>query len=149
MSLRLLLMIAAVIAIVFGVGFVAVPASVLSIYGVTLDKAGTLIAQLFGAVLIGLAVLDWFARNVTDPEAQRAVVLANLVSDAVGFVVILIGQLAGVANALNWSTVVIYLLLTLGFAYVLVMKPKVGSASGGGYPERPISPYDQDRYNPG
>ncbi len=146
---RTLLMIAAVIAIVFGVGFVVVPGSLLSVYGVTLDQAGTLIARLFGAALIGLAVLDWFARNVTDPEAQRAVVLANLVTDGLGFVVILIGQLAGVANDLNWSTVVIYLLLALGFGYVLVVKPGVRPTPGAGYAERPLSPYDQDRYNPG
>ncbi len=149
MRLRALLMIAAVIATVFGVAFVVAPGALLSIYGVTLDKAGTLVAQLLGASLIGLAVLDWFARNVTDPEAQRAVALANLVSDGVGFVVILIGQLAGVANSLNWSTVVIYLLLALGFGYVQFMKPGVRPAAGDGHPERPLSPYDQDRSNPG
>jgi hypothetical protein len=49
----------------------------LSLYGVTLDKAGTVVAQLFGASLIGLAVLNWSARNLTDPETQRAVVFAN------------------------------------------------------------------------
>jgi len=34
-----------------------------------------------------------------------------------------IGQLAGIANALGWSTVAIYLLLALGFAYFQFMKP--------------------------
>ncbi len=149
MRLRPLLMTGAAIATVFGVAFVVAPGTLLSIYGVTLDKAGTVVAQLLGSALIGLAVLDWFARNVTDPEAQRAVVLANLVSDGVGFVVVLLGQLAGVANALNWSTVAIYLLLVVGFGYVQFAKPGARSGPGGEYPERPISPYDPDRYNPG
>jgi hypothetical protein len=52
------------------------------------------------------------------------VVLANLAGDVVGFVVILLGQLAGVANALGWSNVAIYLLLALGFAYVQFMEPR-------------------------
>ena len=126
MKLSNLLVVAAVIGAVFGVGFVVASGPVLGIYGITLDKAGTLVAQLFGALLIGLATLNWFARNVTDPEARQAVVLGNLVGDVVGFVVILIGQLSGIANAFGWSNVAIYLLLALGFAYVQFMQPRDG-----------------------
>jgi uncharacterized membrane protein YfcA len=121
MRLNTLLTIAAVIAAVFGIGFVIASGPLLSIYGITLDKAGTVVAQLFGALLIGIALLNWLARNVTDPEAQRAIVLGNLAGDVIGFVVILLGQLAGIANTLGWINVAIYLLLTLGFAYIQFM----------------------------
>ena len=124
MKLNVLLVIAAVIAGVFGVGFVVASGPLLSVYGVTLDKAGTLVAQLFGASLVGIAVLNWLARNVTDPDARRAVIFANLTQDVVGFVVILIGQLAGIPNAFGWSNVAIYLLLALGFGYVQFMRPR-------------------------
>lgn len=124
MKLSNLLVVAAVIGAVFGVAFVVASGPLLAIYGITLDKAGTLVAQLFGAALISLAVLNWFARNVTDPEARQAVVLGNLAGDVVGFVVILVGQLAGISNALGWSNVAIYLLLALGFAYVQFMQPR-------------------------
>ncbi len=124
MKLSNLLVVAAVIGAVFGVAFVVASGPLLAIYGISLDRAGTLVAQLFGAALISLAVLNWFARNVTDPEARQAVVLGNLVGDVVGFVVILLGQLAGISNALGWSNVAIYLLLALGFAYVQFMQPR-------------------------
>lgn len=124
MRLSNLLVVAAVIGAVYGVAFVVASGPLLAVYGITLDKAGTLVAQLFGALLIGLAVLNWFARNVTDPEARQAVVFGNLTGDVVGFVVILIGQLAGIANALGWMNVAIYLLLALGFAYVQFMQPR-------------------------
>jgi hypothetical protein len=124
MKLSNLLIVAAVIAAVFGVAFVVAPGPLAAIYGITLDRAGMLVGQLFGAVLIGFAVLNWFARDVTDPNARQAVVLANLTGDAVGFVVILIGQLGGIANALGWSNVAIYLLLALGFAYIQFMQPR-------------------------
>ena len=124
MRLSTLLVIAAVIGAVFGIGFVVASGPLLSIYGITLDKAGTLVAQLFGGALISLAVINWFARNVTDPEARQAVVFGNLAGDIVGFVVILLGQLAGIANAIGWSSVAIYLLLALGFAYVQFMQPR-------------------------
>ena len=124
MKLNILLVVAAAIGAVFGAVFVVAPGPVAAIYGVTLDKAGMLFAQLFGAAIIGFAVLDWLARDVTDPTARQAVVLANLVGDAVGFVVILLGQLAGIPNALGWTSVAIYLLLVLGFAYVQFMGPR-------------------------
>jgi hypothetical protein len=123
-KLNNLLVVAAVIGAVFGVAFVVASGPLLAIYGITLDKAGTLVAQLFGALLIGLAVLNWFARDVTDPDARQAVVLGNLVGDVVGFVVILLGQLAGIANGLGWSNVAIYLVLALGFAYVQLMQAR-------------------------
>jgi hypothetical protein len=119
-----LLVVAAALGAVFGVAFVVASGPLLSIYGITLDKAGTLVAQLFGAALISLAVLNWLARNVTDPAARQAVVLGNLAGDVVGFVVILLGQLAGITNALGWSNVAIYLLLALGFAYIQFMEPR-------------------------
>ena len=124
MKLSNLLVVAAAIGAVFGVGFVVASGPLLSIYGITLDKAGTLVAQLFGAALISLAVLNWLARTVTDPAARQAVVLGNLAGDVVGFVVILLGQLAGIANVLGWSSVAIYLLLALGFAYIQFMQPR-------------------------
>jgi len=124
MKLSNLLAVAAVIGAIFGVGFVVASGPLVAIYGITLDKAGTLIAQLFGALLIGLATLNWFARKVTDPEARQAIVIGNLVGDVVGFVVILIGQIGGIANALGWSNVAIYLVLALGFAYFQFMQPQ-------------------------
>jgi uncharacterized membrane protein YfcA len=124
MKLSNLLIVSAVIGAVFGIAFVVASGPLLSIYGITLDKAGTLVAQLFGGALIALAVINWFARNVTDPEARQAVIFGNLAGDVVGFVVILLGQLAGIANAVGWSSVAIYLLLALGFAYVQFMQPR-------------------------
>jgi len=124
MKLGTLLVVAAVIGAVYGIALVVATGPLLSIYGITLDRAGTLVGQLFGAALIALAVVNWFARNVTDPEARQAVVFGNLAGDVIGFVVILLGQLAGIANAVGWSSVAIYLLLGLGFAYVQFMQPR-------------------------
>ena len=124
MKLSNLLVVSAVIGAVFGLAFLVASGPFAALYGITLDKAGMLLAQLFGAALIAFAVLNWLARNVTDREARQAVVLANLTGDAIGFVVVLIGQLAGITNVLGWSTVGIYLLLALGFAYIQFMQPR-------------------------
>jgi hypothetical protein len=124
MKLNTLLLVSALVSAAFGIAFVVVTGPLLSVYGVTTDKAGLLLAQLFGTALLGFAVLDWFARDVSDPDAQRAVVFANLTGDGIGFVVVLIGQLAGIANAVGWSTVAIYLAFALAFAYVGTIRPR-------------------------
>ena len=123
MKLKTLMVINAVVAVVFGIAFVLVPAQVVSLYGVTAGVALKYVGQLFGAVLVGHALLTWSARNATDSDARRAIVLALFVSHGVGFIVTLIGQLGGVVNSLGWSTVAIYLLLALGFGYFQFARP--------------------------
>lgn len=111
---------ASVVAFLFALGFILMPAGLTSFYGVTLNEAGVLIAQLFGATLLGFGVLNWFARSWGEGEAKQAVLTANLATDAIGFIFALIGQLGGVpgVNALGWSTVLLYLILAAGFAYL-------------------------------
>ena len=122
MRLKTLLVINAVVSAVYGLGFVLVPGQVVSLYGVEESAALMYTGQLFGAALIAFAVLTWSARNAVESEARRAIVLALLIGDAVGFIVALIGQLGEVVNALGWSSVGLYLLLTLGFAYFQFVK---------------------------
>jgi hypothetical protein len=113
----------AVIAGLFGLAFVFAPARLLAQYGLAVDPGFGLIAQLFGAALIGYAILTWQARNAGESDARRAIVFALFVADGVAAVIALMGQLRGFVNSLGWSTVVIYLLLGIGFAYFYFAKP--------------------------
>lgn len=119
MKLSALMIVNAIVAGVFGLGFVLVPGRVMSLYGPETGVVLEYVARLFGAALLGFAVLTWTARNAPDSEARKAILLAMFYGDCIGFIVALIGQLGGVLNALNWSTVVIYLLLGIGFGYFL------------------------------
>ena len=46
-----------------------------------------------------------------------ALVLAGLVEDVIGFVVLLIAQTAGLMNVMGWSNVLLYGIFALGFGY--------------------------------
>jgi hypothetical protein len=120
MRISYLFIIGAVLALVFGLGFVLLPEQLLSIYGITTDPGGILTARLFGTALVGVGVLNWFARNADESDARRAIVLGLFVLNALGFIVLLLAQLAGVVNGLGWVNVAIYLLLALGFGYFLM-----------------------------
>ena len=130
MKLSTLMVANALIAAIFGVGFVVVPGQVMSFYGPEVTPPLEYVAQLFGAALVAFAVLTWTAKNAPDSDARRAILLAMFVGDCVGFVVSLIGQLGGVMNALGWSTVVIYLLLAVGFGYFCFVQPKATGQTG-------------------
>ncbi len=123
MKLSTLMIINAVVAAAFGVAFVLVPTQVVSLYGIE-DASEILIyvGRLLGAALVGFAVLTLSARNASDSDARRAIVLALLISDGIGFIVALMGQLAEVVNSLGWSTVAIYLVLALGWGYFQFVK---------------------------
>jgi hypothetical protein len=117
MNISLLMIINTIIAAIFGIAFVLFPGQTLALYGVSTDAAFRLVAELFGAALVGYAVLTWSARKAAASEARNAIVLALFVTDGLGFILSLVGQLQGIPNALGWLDVVIYLLLALGFAY--------------------------------
>jgi len=117
MKLSTLMVLNALVAAVFGVAFIVVPGQVASAYGPEVTPQLEYVARLFGAALLAFAVLTWSARNVPDSATRRAILLALFVGDGIGFIVSLFGQLRGVMNALGWTTVVIYLLLALGFGY--------------------------------
>ena len=105
------------VAVLFGLGFVLVPGQVLALYTTETSASLDYVAQLFGGALFGFGVVTWAARNAPDSEARRAILLGLFLGDVVGCVVALIAQLGGVVSALGWSTVVIFLLLAIGFGY--------------------------------
>ena len=122
MKLNTLMIINTVVAAVFGLAFIIVPTQALSLYGVTPGPELNFVAQLFGAALVAFAILTWSARNLPPSEARKSIVFALFVGDGIGFIVALIAQLGGVVNALGWSTVIIYLFLSLSFGYFRFLK---------------------------
>jgi hypothetical protein len=129
MKLRTFLIINAIVALVYGIVELLIPATMLALYGIVYSVSARLMAQYFGVTLIGVGLLMLLVRNVTDPAAQRAVIIAFLVSDIIGVIVSVIGTVSGVMSAVGWSAVVIYVLLALGFVYFLFKKPSAAEAS--------------------
>jgi hypothetical protein len=123
MKLKTLFMINAVIAIVYGICFVLIPSQVLLVYGLTAGAGEVLMGQYFGVALIGIGLIAWLIKNVTEPNATGAVILALLISDVIGLIISVIGTISGVMNTFGWSAVIIYLFLTIGFAYFQFKKP--------------------------
>jgi uncharacterized membrane protein YfcA len=118
MSSKLYLTIAAVLAILYGIGFVLVPAKMGELYGVQPEPHAILNVQYFGSALLAWGVILWFARDL-DWAAVRGVLIGSVVGDAVGGLLSVWGISQGLVNAFGWTSVIIYVLLLLGALYFL------------------------------
>jgi hypothetical protein len=123
MKLNILLVINAILLGFFGLASLLAPEASATPYGLTLDPLSKHLNQLLGAFFLGLAVLSWMSRKVTDSNAQRAILLAFFISYSISMIISIIDILSGLGNALGWSSVVLYLLLLIGFGYYLFVKP--------------------------
>ena len=97
------------------------PDKVLALYGVESNPASSFMG-LYGALgSIAIVTVTWFARNVEDQKAQRAVILALLITNVIGVIISVSGIISGVMTK-GWPVVGIYLFFTLGYAYFLFFK---------------------------
>ena len=106
-----------VVLMVFGVGFILLPDTMTALYGAELSTVGLMLARLLGAAFLGFGILRWTARKAEPGELLSALVLAGFVEDAIGFVVLLMAQMAGLMNAMGWSNVALYGIFAAGFGY--------------------------------
>lgn len=107
----------------------AVPEQFAAFHAVTLDPVLTALGGLLAVAYLGFAVLNWSARGVTDPAAQRAVAFANVFSWGVSLVVSVLAQGAGTgANANAWIWVALQAALTAIWGWTLVAARAIRAA---------------------
>jgi hypothetical protein len=124
MKLRHLFTINLVIAIFFGVACSVFASWVISLYGLASNEAAIWTTRLVGGSILGFASLMWFGRRSASLAARRAIAMALLIQDTIGFIASLEVQLGGSINAFGWSNLVLYGLLAVGYLYFLFIKPE-------------------------
>ncbi len=117
MKLSVLLSITAVYMAVIGLGFIFAPQAI-GVGAVPADAPPALIAYLrvFGGPFLGIAVLNWTARNAEPSAARTAIILGNIVGFSVGPAVDVWGLLTG-ARQLAVVFAGIHLLIAFAFIW--------------------------------
>ena len=123
MKLRHLFMVNILIAIFFGGSCAFFPHFVYSLYGVIPDEAAIWASRLVGGSILGFATLMWFGIKVASAESRRAIAIALLVQDSIGFVASIIFQLKEEVNAFGWFSLALYGVLALVYAYFIIIRP--------------------------
>ncbi len=129
MKLKTVLTASAVYLGVLGLGFMFAPRQI-GIEAVPADASPALIAYLriFGGPCIGIAVLNWLARNTEPSRALDAIILANIVGFACVSAMDVWGVFGGGARPVAKVFLVVHLAMTLGF--VLTWRARTREPAG-------------------
>lgn len=122
MSLKTVFLINAIIAGLFTVFCLIIPATMLSWYGVESINATVLMTRFFGVSLLAITLITFFLKGSELNSTVKSVVLALLLSDIVGVIVSIWAIVSNIVNTLGWLNVIIYGFLTL--ALYLIYKKK-------------------------
>jgi hypothetical protein len=120
MNTRTVLSVSAVIALVYAFASLVMPTFIGPLYGFGTSPAEVLLARFFGVELLIIGLINWLMKD-EDYATLRPVITGNLIGNAVGVIVSFMGTIGGVMNTIGWSSVAIYLVLALGFAYLQFM----------------------------
>ena|SRR5690349_17332661 len=112
----------------YGLCLLFIPVKFVSTYDVVLTVTGIYFARVFGAALLGFAILFWSNRNVPfSDKSWQGLLSATLFTQAVDAVINVRELMNGQGNSLGWTTVVINVLVCLACLYVLFQKKTVKS----------------------
>ena len=116
MKLKTILTASAVYLGLLGLGFMFAPRQI-GIEAVPADASPALVAYLriFGGPCLGIAVLNWLARDAEASTALEAIILANIVGFASVTATDVWGVFVGGARSVAKVFLVVHLLMTLGF----------------------------------
>jgi hypothetical protein len=129
MNAKMFLSIAAVVATLYGIGFLLVPDTLFQVYGVASSPGALLGFRYFGVGLLSVGLILWFVRGSHEWSTLRGVLLGLIIANVVGVIVSAWGTMTGLMNAMGWTGVAIYLILLLGYAYIIKAGPRQSSAS--------------------
>jgi hypothetical protein len=126
MKLRHLFAVNFCIAVFFGLACSIFPRWVFQLYGAAFDDAAIWSARLVGGSILGYATLMWFGFKAASVEACRAIALALLVQDGIGFIASMEIQLSGGVNAFGWISSALYAFLALAYAFFFFIRKQNG-----------------------
>ena len=116
MKIRTFMMIAAIIAFLFGLGFMIIPDTMMSLYGVAINTSERFVSRYLGSALFGISITWWTLRAVrTLNEAMIGVAFGATALSLTGFIIGVWDAISGTGNGVLWINPIIYILLSVGF----------------------------------
>jgi uncharacterized membrane protein YecN with MAPEG domain len=127
MSFRTVASANGVVSVAFGAAALAVPAVLTSLYGADLTDREAWLVRLLGASYLGLGIVAWAARGVTDAAARAAIAAGAVAAWSLSLPVSVLSQLAGHTSAVGWTTPALQIAFALAWTFVL-LEGRRGSA---------------------
>ena len=123
MKLKTFMIINAIAAAIVGILLVVVPSLLIRALGLPLDTGMDLDGQLWGSELILMALICWYARNISDYRTQRGIVSAFTIANLISLVISIIGVVNHTFNAVGWIAVIAYAVLFVVYGIYWLTQP--------------------------
>jgi len=120
MKLSTYAIILALLALFYGIALLFFPVQFSQNYGTTLDASTTALARLYGSAMGSFAILYWINRNI--PESDKSwlgLLWSGVFFNVVNLIIAVKSMIDGVGNSMNWSTVILSVILTLCSLYFI------------------------------
>ena len=118
------MMLATIVAAVFGLAFLVAPSQLVALYGVKLTPGAEVVGRIAGSVILGFAIVFWGAREGDAADTLKAVMMAGLIANGLDALILLHATATGLVNGLGWLQVLINGGLAIGFWYFAYGKGK-------------------------
>ena len=127
MSYKVLFVLNALVALIIGLGCLAVPALVLDQFGTEKYESTVLVTRMFGMAAFTIGLLLWFSRSISDFNIQKQMGWSMFITSIIGLVVTVIGvsPASGVIRLNSWIPPVLFVLAGLGYGFMLFLKPRM------------------------
>ena len=121
MDTKLYLTVAAIVAIVYAIGFLLIPVQASLLFSDFAEPRAVLYLRFCGAAVLAWGLIVWFARNFQEWNAVRGVLIASLVGLAANIILNVWGATQGWLNANAWGSTAVLVLLFLGGVYQIAL----------------------------
>jgi len=104
-----------------GVFYLVAPGFSLLLLGQTTNSIGLMNTRVAGAIALGICVINWASREVTEEHHRRVVALGNVIMFSALVLIEIHGTMTGAMSWIGWLYVVADSLLALGYGLYLVL----------------------------
>ena len=104
-----------IVELIFALGFIAAPSTLLGTFGVTPDPFGIALSRLFGSALLGFCTLLWYARSSRSADLHKYTIRSLFIYNLGATVFLSLAQTAGIMSTMGWGAAIMHLGFTLWF----------------------------------
>jgi hypothetical protein len=123
-GLRIYLTFNSVIALLSGLAFIFFPQALTSSQVSPISPGGMIFVRTVGGLILSIAVLDWYARDVKDLKMMQGVLITNFLVHATSVTFDIMGAKDGlISGGSEWYNIAIRGLIALGFLYFILKNP--------------------------
>ena len=115
MKYKILALLCAPMIFINGALFLLSPIFTLKLLGSPTDITGIMNTRLSGACALGLSIILWFSRNITDRNMIRLITYAMIVVFTSSILIDIDGIISGAINQLGWITLTADIFFLIGF----------------------------------